>query len=335
MCERAHEHFLGGLFRDAAAHEVEHLFCIEFADGVAVRAFHVVMVDFEDGLHGDACIFAHEDGVHELAGVDARAVVTDNDTSVVAHAGRTGKQVAGKLGACGARGFVVNREAAVLRSFAIENMEAAVIEVRAFAFEVAFDADAANRCILADAGESDVGACGLVDVEVSKTERQIASRICKENFDVGIFANIDVEAFGGNVVRDLVVENFEAHLGVFADFKNGVPEVVVALEHRHFGCAGHDFANHGAGLVCNREEGGEVGFLDGCRGCCGRFRGECVFDRGCRKIRTHKVWSRDFGDREERPKLVIATGHAEFAEACYRLFRGGQVLYKFRCCSAH
>ncbi len=264
MCERAHEHFLGGLFRDAAAHEVEHLFCVEFADGVAVRAFHVVMVDFEDGLHGDACIFAHEDGVHELAGVDARAVVTDDDASVVAYACRTRKQVASELGAHRAWCFVVNREAAVLRGFTIENVEASVIEVGAFALEVAFNAYAPDSGVAADAGESDVGACGLVDVEVPEAERQIASRVCKENFDVGIFANVDVETFGGNVVRDLVVENFEAHLGAFTDFKNGMPEVVVALEHRHFGCAGHDFANHGAGLVCNREEGGEVGFFLDC-----------------------------------------------------------------------
>ncbi len=160
MCERTHEHFLGGLFRDAAAHEVEHLFCIEFADGVAVRAFHVIVINLEDGLHGDASIFAQEDCIHELARVDACAVVTDDDASVVAHACRTRKQIAGKLCACGARGFVVNREAAVLRGFAIENVEAAVIEVGAFTFEVAFDAHAANGCILADARKADVGACG-------------------------------------------------------------------------------------------------------------------------------------------------------------------------------
>ena len=208
LCKGAHEHFLGGLFRDAAAHEIEHLFGIEFADGVAVGTFHVVVINLEDGLHRDACIFAHEDGVHELAGVHSCAVVTDDDASVVAHACRTRKQVAGKLGAHRARGFVVNREAAVLRSFAIENVEAAVIEVGAFAFEVAFDAHAADGGVAADAGESHCGACGLVDVEMPKAERQIASRVCKEDFHVCIFANIDVEAFGGNVVGDLVVEDF-------------------------------------------------------------------------------------------------------------------------------
>ena len=166
---------------------------------------------------------------------------------------------------------MVDGEAAVLRGFAIEDVEAAVIEVRAFSFEVAFDAHAANCSILADAGESDGGAGGLVDVEMPKAERQIAGRVCKENFDIGIFANVDVKAFGGNVVGDLVVENFEAHLGAFADVKDGVAKVVVALEHGHFGGACHDFANHGAGVVCNREEGGEVGFLGG--------RG--IFSRGC------------------------------------------------------
>ena len=85
MSKGAHEHFLGGLFRDAAAHEVEHLFCIEFADGVAVGAFHVVVINLEDRLHGDASIFAQEDRVHELARIDACAVVTDDDASVVAH----------------------------------------------------------------------------------------------------------------------------------------------------------------------------------------------------------------------------------------------------------
>ena len=228
MCKGAHEHFLGGLFRDAAAHEVEHLFCIEFADGIAVGAFYVIVINLEDGLHRDASIFAHEDCVHELAGVDSCAVVTDDDASVVAHACRTRKQVAGKLGARGARGFVVDGEAAVLRGFAIENVEASVIEVRAFTFEVAFDAHAADGCVAADARESDIGACGLVDVEMPKAERQIASRICKENFHVGIFANVDVEALGGNVVGDFVVENFETHLGAFADVKDGVAKVVVA-----------------------------------------------------------------------------------------------------------
>ena len=142
---------MGCLFRDAAAHEVEHLFGIEFADGIAVRAFHIVVVNLEHRLHGDAGVFAHEDGVHELAGVDARAVVTDDDASVVAHVGVTRKQVAGKLCACGARCFVVDGEAAVLRSVPVKNMQAAVIEVCAFAFEVAFDAHAANGGISADA----------------------------------------------------------------------------------------------------------------------------------------------------------------------------------------
>ena len=264
MCKGAHEHFLGGLFRDAAAHEVEHLFGIEFADGVAVGAFHVVVINLEDRLHGDACIFAHEDGVHELAGVHSCAVVTDDDASVVAHACRTRKQVAGKLGARGARCFVVDGEAAVLRGFAIENVEAAVIEVRAFTFEVAFDAHTANCSILADAGESDGGAGGLVDVEMPKAERQIAGWVCKEDFHVCIFANVDVKAFCSDVVGDFVVENFEAHLGAFADVKDGVTKVVVALEHGHFGGTCHDFANHGASVVCNREEGGEVGFFLDC-----------------------------------------------------------------------
>ena len=217
MCKGAHEHFLGCFFRDAAAHEIEHLFGIEFADGVAVGAFHVVVINLEDGLHGDACIFAHEDGIHELAGVHSRAVVADNHASVVAHACRPRKQVAGELGARGARCFVVDGEAAVLRGFAIENMEAAIIEVCTFTFEVAFNAYAPDGGVAADAGKSDGGACGLVDVEVPETERQIAGRVCKEDFHVGVFGDVQVEAFCGNVVGDLVVENFEAHLGAFAD----------------------------------------------------------------------------------------------------------------------
>lgn len=217
MCKGAHEHFLGGLFRDAAAHEVEHLFGIEFTNGVAVGAFHVVVINLEDRLHGDACIFAHEDGVHELAGVDACAVVTDDDASVVAYACRTQKQVASELGAHRAWCFVVNREAAVLRGFTIENVEAAVIEVGAFALEVAFDAYAPDSGVAADAGESDGGACGLGNVEMPKAERQIAGGVGKENFHVGVFGDVQVEAFGGNVVGDLVVENFEAYLGAFAD----------------------------------------------------------------------------------------------------------------------
>ena len=206
--EGTHEHFLGSQFRDAAAHEVEHLFCIEFADGISVRTFHIIVINFENRLHGDACIFAHENCVHELAGIDSRAVVTDDDASVIAHVCVTRKQVAGKLCACGAWCFVVNSEAAVLRGVPVKDMQAAVIEVCAFAFEVAFDAHAANGCISADARKADVRACGLVNVEMSKAERQIAGWVCKEDFHVCIFANIDVEAFGGNVVGDLVVEDF-------------------------------------------------------------------------------------------------------------------------------
>ena len=247
LSEGVHEHFLSSLFRDASTHEIEHLFCIKFADGISVRTFHVIVINFENRLHGDACIFAHENRVHELAGVDSRAVVTDDDASVVAHVGVTRKQVAGKLCACGAWRFVVNSEAAVLRGVPVKDVEAAVIEVGAFAFEVAFDAHAANRGILADAREADVGACGLDDVEVPKAERQIAGRVCKEHFDVGIFTDVDVEAFGGDVMRDFVVEDFEAHLGAFADVKDSVAKVIVALEHGHFGGACNDFADHGAG----------------------------------------------------------------------------------------
>lgn len=247
--------------RDASTYEVEHLFRIEFADCVAVGAFHVVVVDFQHGLHGYASVFGEENRVHELAGIDACAVFTDDDASVVTHVGAFGEEVPCELRACGVRCVVVDSEARVHACVTGKVRKAAVIEGGAFAVQQDFCAYAADSRVFYDVRKANDTVCRLRDAEVAEAQGKAACRVCKEDFDVCIFADTNVEAFCGDFVHDFVVENFKAYVGALADVQDGVAEVVVAFEHGHFVCVFGDVLHHGLCAFGYREEGCKIRFL--------------------------------------------------------------------------
>ena len=217
------------------------------------------------------------------------------------------ENVAHELRAHRTGSVVQNRQALVLRGVALQNIQATVIKIRAFAVQFHAGADAANAAVLQNVREMHRRIRGLLDVEMPKGQRQVVSRVCKKDFELGAFSDIDIEAFRANFMHHLVVKDFDACLCVLADVQNSATEVVVALEHRHFVFAIGNRLHQLAGVAGNGQKGGKVIFA------CEVFVAGASIGDAAISIRAQYV--RNLVDREKRPQFVIATRHSQLFNA--------------------
>ena len=235
-----------------------------------------------------------------MARIYLTAIVANDHLAVVAGVSIFVENIAHELRAHRAGGVVQNCQTLVLRGVTLQNVQAAVIEVCAFAVQFHAGANTAYAAVLQNVCEMHCRICSLLDVEMPKGQRQVVSGVCKKDFEFGAFSDIDIETFRANFMHHLVVKDFNASLCVLADVQNRATEVVVALEHRHFVFAVINCLHQLAGVAGNRQKGGKVVFA------CEVF----VARAFARKFR-----SLNLVDREKRPQFVIATRHSQLFNA--------------------